>query len=107
MSTIPCSARPRPSLEKAERARWLEADACDLPFHDRKFDVVVCQFGTMFVPDKALAAREAYRVLKRDGVNRSYRQDRQGDAGERCRKRLSRGGPCGGGDCEAGPFIAP
>ena len=25
---------------------------------------VVCQFGIMFVPDKALAAREAYRVLK-------------------------------------------
>jgi ubiquinone/menaquinone biosynthesis C-methylase UbiE len=32
------NARPRPSLEKAERARWLEADACDLPFHDRKFE---------------------------------------------------------------------
>src|SRR2546430_4188108 len=53
---------------KGERIRWLEADACDLPFDDRKFDVVVCQFGIMFVPDKALAAREAYRVLKRDGV---------------------------------------
>ena len=46
----------------------MEADAYDLPFHDRKFDAVVCQFEIMFVPDKALAAREAYRVLKRDGV---------------------------------------
>ncbi len=53
---------------KGERVRWLEADACDLPFDDRQFDAVVCQFGIMFVPDKALAAREAYRVLKRDGV---------------------------------------
>ncbi len=53
---------------KAEKVRWLEADACDLPFDDQKFDAVVCQFGIMFVPDKALAAREAYRVLKRDGV---------------------------------------
>ena len=53
---------------KNERVRWLEADACDLPFDDRKFDAVVCQFGIMFVPDKALAAREAYRVLKRDGL---------------------------------------
>jgi len=53
---------------KSEWVRWLEADACDLPFDDRKFDAVVCQFGIMFVPDKALAAREAYRVLKHDGV---------------------------------------
>ena len=53
---------------KNERVRWLEADACDLPFDGRKFDAVVCQFGIMFVPDKAHAAREAYRVLKRDGI---------------------------------------
>jgi ubiquinone/menaquinone biosynthesis C-methylase UbiE len=53
---------------KNERVRWSEADACDLPFDDQKFDAVVCQFGIMFVPDKALAAREAYRVLKRDGL---------------------------------------
>ena len=51
-----------------EKVRWLEADACALPFDDGKFDAVVCQFGIMFVPDKALAAREAYRVLKRDGL---------------------------------------
>lgn len=53
---------------KRERVRWLEADACDLPFDDGKFNAVACQFGIMFVPDKALAAREAYRVLKRDGL---------------------------------------
>ena len=53
---------------KSERVRWLEADACNLPFDNRKFDAVVCQFGIMFVPDKAHAAREAYRVLKRGGV---------------------------------------
>jgi len=33
-----------------------------------QFDAVVCQFGIMFVPDKAHAAREAYRVLNRDGI---------------------------------------
>lgn len=32
---------------KGEKVRWLEADACDLPFDDRKFDAVVCQFGIM------------------------------------------------------------
>jgi ubiquinone/menaquinone biosynthesis C-methylase UbiE len=41
-----------------EAVRWLQADACSLPFDDRMFDAVVCQFGIMFVPDKALAERD-------------------------------------------------
>jgi ubiquinone/menaquinone biosynthesis C-methylase UbiE len=49
---------------KDENVRWLQADACSLPFPDSIFDAVVCQFGIMFVSDKALAAREAHRVLK-------------------------------------------
>lgn len=51
-----------------EAVQWLQADACSLPFEDGMFDAVVCQFGIMFVPDKALAAREAYRVLKPGGL---------------------------------------
>ena len=51
-----------------ENVQWLQADACRLPFGDRMFDAVVCQFGIMFVPDKALAAREAHRVLKPAGL---------------------------------------
>jgi ubiquinone/menaquinone biosynthesis C-methylase UbiE len=31
---------------------WKEADATDLPFADRSFDAVVCQFGLMFFPEK-------------------------------------------------------
>ena len=53
---------------KDEAVQWLQADACSLPFGDRMFDAVVCQFGIMFVPDKALAAREARRVLKPGGL---------------------------------------
>ena len=53
---------------KGEAVEWLQADACSLPFGDRMFDAVVCQFGIMFVPDKALAAREAHRVLKPGGI---------------------------------------
>jgi SAM-dependent methyltransferase len=45
---------------------WQQANAQDLPFDDAAFDVVVCQFGAMFFPDRVLGYREARRVL-RDG----------------------------------------
>jgi len=47
-----------------ERVRWQEADALALPFGDRLFDCVLCQFGAMFFPDKPTAFREALRVLR-------------------------------------------
>src|SRR5258707_8665429 len=51
----------------AERVVWRQADALKLPFGDAAFDVVVCQFGAMFFPDKRAGYREARRVLKPDG----------------------------------------
>lgn len=39
------------------------ADALNLPFGDASFDLVLCQFGVMFFPDKVRANREARRVL--------------------------------------------
>jgi len=47
---------------------WRQADAMQLPFADASFDVVVCQFGVMFFPDKARAFAEARRVLRAGGV---------------------------------------
>jgi len=48
--------------------RWQQADAAQLPFDDASFDVVACQFGAMFFPDKARAFSEARRVLRRGGA---------------------------------------
>jgi SAM-dependent methyltransferase len=48
--------------------RWQQADAMQLPFDAASFDVVVCQFGAMFFPDRAHAFREARRVLRPGGV---------------------------------------
>jgi SAM-dependent methyltransferase len=47
---------------------WQQADAMALPFADGEFDVVVCQFGAMFFPDKPRAFSEAHRVLKPGGT---------------------------------------
>lgn len=47
---------------------WKQVDASNLPFDDRAFDAVVCQFGLMFFPDKARSAQEAHRVLKSGAV---------------------------------------
>jgi ubiquinone/menaquinone biosynthesis C-methylase UbiE len=43
-----------------------QSDALELPFEDGSFDLVVCQFGVMFYPDKVQGNCEALRVL-RDG----------------------------------------
>lgn len=50
------------------RIHWQQADALALPFDAQSFDVVVCQFGAMFFPDKRQAYREARRVLKDGGL---------------------------------------
>lgn len=47
---------------------WRTADAQSLPFADASFDVVACQFGFMFLPDKTLGFREARRVLAPGGT---------------------------------------
>lgn len=55
-------------FRKHENVRWQQADASALPFSEASFDAVVCQFGFMFVPDKAAAMRESHRVLRSGGL---------------------------------------
>ena len=50
------------------RLEWRIADAAALPFPDASFDGLLNQFGWMFIPDKALAFREARRVLRGGGA---------------------------------------
>jgi len=42
---------------------WREGDATALPFPDGSFDLVTCQQGLQFVPDRVAAVREMSRVL--------------------------------------------
>ena len=62
-----------PMLEQAARrigasnVRFQAADAQALPFKDDSFDLVICQFGVMFFPDKVRANAEARRVLREGG----------------------------------------
>ena len=51
----------------ARPVTWQQADAMQLPFPDQSFDLVVCEFGVMFFPDKAQAFAEARRVLQPGG----------------------------------------
>jgi len=52
---------------RSPRVRFEQADAQALPFADGSFDLVVCQFGIMFLPDKLAGHREARRVLVAGG----------------------------------------
>src|SRR5688500_3256870 len=52
---------------RSDRVSFRPADAQDLPFDDERFDLVICQFGVMFYPDKVRAHQEARRVLRSNG----------------------------------------
>lgn len=47
---------------------WRQGDAATLPCPDDDFDVVLCQQGVQFFPDRAAALREMRRVLRPGGL---------------------------------------
>jgi ubiquinone/menaquinone biosynthesis C-methylase UbiE len=49
------------------RVKWRQADALALPFDSASFEVVACQFGAMFFPDRVKGFAEARRVLTPGG----------------------------------------
>jgi ubiquinone/menaquinone biosynthesis C-methylase UbiE len=50
-------ARGNPQIE------WRQGSATEIPFEDASFDVVLCQQGLQYFPDRAAAVREMARVL--------------------------------------------
>jgi SAM-dependent methyltransferase len=56
------------SVGTSRDVEWRQADAMKLPFEDGTFDAVVCQFGSMFFPDRSHAFAEARRVLRPGGA---------------------------------------
>jgi len=46
---------------------WHEASAERMPLPDSSFDVVLCQMGLQFMPEKSTALREMHRVMKPGG----------------------------------------
>jgi len=57
--------KARPGID---RVNWQQADAMKLPFSDGAFDLIVCQFGVMFFPDKRASFSECFRVLSPGGA---------------------------------------
>jgi SAM-dependent methyltransferase len=55
------------AAQRVSGPTWRVADAGALEFPDASFDLVVCQFGVMFFPDKPRAFAEAARVLRPGG----------------------------------------
>lgn len=53
---------------RSDRVTWSVANALELQFADQSFDVVTCQFGVMFFPDRVRGYAEARRVLKPGGT---------------------------------------
>ncbi|YCI06300.1 class I SAM-dependent methyltransferase (plasmid) [Ensifer sp. D2-11] len=45
------------------KIEWHEASVLQMPFSDGTFDVILCQLGLQFFPDRARALAEMFRVL--------------------------------------------
>src|SRR5215470_425576 len=61
------AARTVSDPEDATMIEWRIGDAAALPFEQEIFDIVLCQQGLQFFPDRVQALREMRRVLRPRG----------------------------------------
>jgi ubiquinone/menaquinone biosynthesis C-methylase UbiE len=61
------AARAASRRDAATTIEWQTGDVAALPFENGVFDVVLCQQGVQFFPDRLLALREMRRVLRLGG----------------------------------------
>lgn len=59
--------RIKPSMYNTTILDLIAADVQSIPFRNDSFDVILIAFGIRNFPDKLLALRESYRVLRSDG----------------------------------------
>lgn len=64
---LPMLEVAKAKFRAGEAVSFEQADATSLAFDARSFDLVVCQFGVMFFPDKQRSYAEVLRVLEPGG----------------------------------------
>jgi ubiquinone/menaquinone biosynthesis C-methylase UbiE len=65
---LPMLEISRAKFDSGEQVTFQQIDATEIDFGDREFEVVTCQFGVMFFPDKDRSYSEVRRVLKPGGT---------------------------------------
>lgn len=60
-------SRASASDENVATIDWREGSVTEMPFADGSFDIMLCQHGLQFFPDKAAALAEMHRVLATGG----------------------------------------
>jgi ubiquinone/menaquinone biosynthesis C-methylase UbiE len=53
----------RSASEDTKNIEWREGNAMSLPLSDKMFDLVLCQQGLQFFPDRLVSLKEMHRVL--------------------------------------------
>jgi len=66
-SGMVAAARAASGRDASTIIEWRTGDAAALPFEKGVFDVVLCQQGVQFFPDRLQALREMRRVLRLGG----------------------------------------
>lgn len=61
------AARAASDLDAPSTIEWRTGDATRLPFENAVFDVILCQQGLQFFPDRVQGLREMHRVLRLGG----------------------------------------